>query len=162
MSDKPWIGRNGWSGLTPHQLFWEKVEVGPGCWNWRANTDPDGYGRFWFGGKLAKAPKAALVLSGVEVPAGLCVLHHCDNRLCVRPSHLFLGTGQDNMRDMAAKGRGCGMKIAARDARWIRKAYAAGLGTHKEIATQFGVSESNVSAIVRRETWGHVPQRGVR
>lgn len=91
--------------------FWEKVEKGPGCWEWRASVATNGYGQVWTdtsagrGGKKMAAHRCAWLLTHGELPAGLCVLHRCDNPLCVRPDHLFLGTLSDNTQDMLAKGR---------------------------------------------------------
>lgn len=99
--------------------FWEKVnksgrvvrpELGR-CWEWIASTDRKGYGQIMCATATgSKAPQRAhrisWMLHHVELPE-LCVLHRCDNRLCVRPDHLFLGTVGDNNRDMYAKGRGC-------------------------------------------------------
>jgi len=92
-----------------------------------------------------------------EIPDGLWVLHHCDNRACVRPDHLFLGTCQDNHDDCAAKGRNrvgekAGMsKLTIADVREIRK--LEGLFTHKKIAANYGVSRSNIGQILSGKTW---------
>lgn len=86
------------------ERFWNKVEKTESCWNWIASTDRK-YGHFLFQGKLIKAHRFSFMLENGEIPQGLDVCHHCDNPKCVRPSHLFLGTRSDNMRDMIAKGR---------------------------------------------------------
>lgn len=95
--------------------FWERVDVrGPDeCWNWLGALKDNGYGqltRLGVSKKPLKAHRVAWVLAYGPIPAGsgvhgTCVLHHCDNRRCVNPSHLFLGTNHDNVRDMHAKGR---------------------------------------------------------
>ena len=76
-----------------------------GCWLWQ-KPQPSGYGSCSFRGRTMSAHRAAWIQAHGEIPNGIMVLHKCDVRNCVRPSHLFLGTGKDNMTDMWAKGRG--------------------------------------------------------
>ncbi len=83
-----------------------KFLVGDGCWEWQAARDKDGYGLGKLRGKTTRAHRAMWILLGNAVPVypqTLC--HCCDNRRCVRPSHLFVGTNADNTHDMIAKGR---------------------------------------------------------
>lgn len=90
--------------------FWDKVRIGDGCWLWTGcRREP--YGAVWIGGRsggLQGAHRVAYTLLRGPIPDGLQVLHDCpdgDNPLCVRPSHLFLGTQADNVADCLAKGR---------------------------------------------------------
>ena len=97
--------------------FWEKVDRnGPtqahvphlgNCWTWTGYLMPEGYGQVALPHNqgAALSHQIAWQLTHGAIPEGLWVLHKCDNRVCVRPDHLFLGTHQDNMADMDAKGR---------------------------------------------------------
>lgn len=103
--------------MTDEQRFWSKVERrGPDeCWNWKAGTAGRGkviYGKAWFRGKGQSAHKVAWILTHGPIQQvrglgshGLCVLHGCDNPLCVNPRHLSLGTHQANMDDKVIRNR---------------------------------------------------------
>lgn len=92
------------------------------------------------------------------VPAGLFVCHTCDNRSCVNPEHLFLGTNEDNMKDAAAKGRTARgekngqVKLTSRQILKIRGLYQSGL-TQQKIADRFGIHQVHVSDIILRRRW---------
>ena len=85
-----------------------KVNIhGPnGCWEWQACTRPDGYGHYRYKYKNWLAHRFSWTLTNGEILEELCVLHKCDNRKCVNPNHLFLGTYKDNAVDRENKGRG--------------------------------------------------------
>jgi len=85
--------------------FWKKVKkIKNGCWEWVGATTC-GYGRIGVCGKTVIAHRLSWVWANGKIPKGLCVLHKCDNRPCVNPKHLFLGTKKDNTRDCIRKGR---------------------------------------------------------
>ena len=142
---------------------WSRVDYrGPHeCWRWLGTIDGDGYGRIFIAGKNILAHRLSYELSFDESPGLALVCHTCDNRACVNPGHLFLGTPLDNMRDMAAKGRAPvgersgSAKLTEADVREIRRRVNDG-ELQRVVAAQFGITQPNVGYIARRETWRHV------
>jgi len=133
------------------------------CHLWTAAVDRDGYGRIKVDGKMEQAHRIAWELkNNGPVPDGKCVLHECDNPLCVNPDHLFDGTHADNMLDMVEKDRQPrgeqhgGHKLTEEDVRQTRRWYDAGGMTPKEIAKTLGVSYWTIYDVLRGVTWKHV------
>lgn len=143
--------------------FWERVAKTPsGCWFWEGAVDAEGYGKLMIAGKCRKAHQVAFEFAGGErVSGNLGILHSCDNRRCVNPSHLRLGEQCDNIKDMIIRNRmprgerRAWAKLTDNAVRTIRSEAAAGvkLGV---LATRFGVHEGTIGSVVRRETWTHV------
>ena len=125
-----------------------------GCWLWLPKLQPTGYGRFNFNGRPIFAHRAAWVRHNGPVPHGLFVCHSCDNRRCVNPSHLFVGTNADNVRDAVRKGRNVrgeragAAKLSEKQVMEI----AASTDLHRVLAKRFGVSKSNIGMIKRPNT----------
>ena len=140
--------------------FLSKVKKTDGCWIW---TPPlrktDGYGQFHIGKQCYVAHRMAWMLFRGPIPNGLHVLHKCDNRKCVNPQHLFLGTPADNMRDMADKGRSTAgekhpcAKLSNQKVDEIRRRYAVGDTTQEALGAQFGVNSQTISRVVTFTSW---------
>lgn len=147
---------------TQAERFWSKVDVrgDDDCWAWQASHDKNGYGKFRVGLRgSVRAQRVAWGLTYGPIPSGLLVCHHCDNPECCNPNHLFLGTNADNAADMVAKGRSArgaqnpSSKLTEEKVLKIRALYAKGSQTQQEIATKFGVSQTQISSIVGRRSW---------
>lgn len=83
--------------------FMGKVQKLHSCWFWIASKRNTGYGAFKIYGKVIDAHRVSYMIHKGDIPYGLLVCHSCDNRLCVNPDHLWLGTYRDNVRDMYRK-----------------------------------------------------------
>lgn len=143
--------------------FESKFTKGPSCWNWIAGISNKGYGYIRVEKKLILAHRLSYLIYNGEFDFGLCVLHKCDNRKCVNPNHLFLGTRLDNCRDMDFKKRRKSLngslngnsKLASFQVEKIRELLKNGFSQRK-IAKKFGVCKSMIGYIKRNENWNAV------
>jgi len=149
-------------GVSEIERFWKLVEKLPtGCWEWRGGYYVTGYGRFapTHKGKQYRAHRYSWTLVRGHIPLGFDLCHHCDNRACVNPAHLFVGTRLDNMRDAAAKGRTqknerhWNAKLTMAKAKEIRALHQQGLSC-RSIAAQVQVSASTISRVCSRADKG--------
>lgn len=152
---------------TPfEERFWAGFARIGECLEWQRARDHRGYGRVGRGTKVFLTHRMAWELTNGPIPEGTHVLHRCDNPPCGEPSHLFLGTDLDNMRDMWDKGRGApglvrgqdnGMAILTEDqVREIRRRYVPRKVTLHALAAEYGVTYSTIGYIISRKLWKHV------
>ncbi len=136
--------------------FFSKIKKTSRCWNWTASVLHSGYGRFQTDCITRLAHRVSWVIHRGPLTGEQQVLHRCDNRACVNPAHLFLGTHQDNMDDMKGNGRRrhlCGedlpqTKLTDSDVRAIRRLWSSGKHTQRALAGRFGCAESHLHRIV--------------
>jgi hypothetical protein len=140
------------------QRFWRMVNKGApgGCWEWLGAIGSGGYGNIGtrvFNGKVnTLAHRLSWLLHRGEDAGRYCVCHRCDNRKCVNPEHLFLGTRDDNNKDRESKGRGRTAKFSESDVLAIRAAGAGG-ESGLSIARRYGAGHSNICKILRGGSW---------
>ena len=140
------------------------IDTETDCWNWQRSLTRDGYGERIRVGSRRQSPHVFSFenANAVRIPEGMLVCHSCDNRRCVNPAHLFLGTPLVNSRDAVSKKRmACGerqglSKLKATDVERIRDIHRSAQCAQTEIARYFNVSQPVISQIVLRKTWRHV------
>ena len=123
------------------------------CHDWLRSHFKNGYGQFKLQRMSLYAHRVAYEIANGPFPSHMLVRHTCDNRGCVNPKHLLLGTQLDNMRDARernrqSKGEAHGRaKLSDREVREIYDLYQSGLFTQKWVADQYGVNHATVSHI---------------
>lgn len=148
------------------QRFWSKVDIrGPDdCWDWTAGQQGSGYGTFGRGTRQEGkelAHRMAWELTNGPIPKGMCICHHCDNKLCCNPEHLFLGSYKENTADMIQKGRQPkgedhrNAKLKNSDIPRIRELLRRGTPP-REIAAEYQVARRTISCINTGATWRHI------
>jgi hypothetical protein len=147
--------------------FWSNVNKGTSvsCWEWLASLDGNGYGQFRC--PITKRPKRAHRIAwefiNGQIPKGKFLCHHCDNRKCVNPAHLFIGTALDNTRDMDKKGRRISVPmygenhamavLTNKDVLEVKDLLQSGVLTQREIAKDYGVCFSTINHIAKGRQW---------
>lgn len=145
--------------------FWANFRKSDGCWTWGGPVSAYGYGMIRTGGRGAHvyAHRLSYELHRGEIPPKMFVCHTCDVRTCVNPNHLFLGTHDDNRRDMIAKGRNArgeragGAKLTEAQAVEIIEALGRGEGA-ASLARRYRVNRGAITGIKRGHNWKHLPR----
>jgi hypothetical protein len=139
-----------------------KIKKTKTCWIWNAGLFPNGYGSVSINDHTYKASRVIYRLFYGDFNPKLLVLHKCDNKKCVNPKHLFLGTHKENMKDMTNKGRqargeSCGCsKLKEHQVLEIRKLFKASKFTVMELSRKFNVSHKLIGKIISRKAWKHI------
>lgn len=146
------------------------IEIKNGCWVWKGDLHPNGYGYTtnYETNKREHIHRVSFRIFKGEIPEGLYVCHHCDNRKCIAPHHLFLGTAKENMQDAKIKGRlehiklmhpkgekNTSSKLKESDMHEIRKLFGEGIKC-TVIARKYSVSSSVIYGIRDGKGWKHV------
>lgn len=153
------VQRETWSCLA-REFLAARASRSPdtGCLVWQGSKNPDGYGTTKFLRRTHSAHRLAWIAHRGPIAPGLHVCHRCDNRLCLEPDHLFLGTPQQNTQDMIAKGRSSGFgskRLAVADVATIKRRLLNGERV-RDLAAEANVSPSTISDIKRGLTWAFV------
>jgi hypothetical protein len=151
------------------ERFWAKVDKTEGCWEWTGCLNGDGYGNYRLKNRLMFSHRYSYIIHhpltiDLLEHREIYVLHKCDNPKCVNPSHLFLGSQSDNMRDMTAKGRGIQMNgerhhkttLTEAQVQEIRGRWLSGGITQLKLANEYRVSKATLNKIILRKTWKHI------
>lgn len=180
---------------TPLKRFWSKVNKrGPipkhmphlgRCWEWERSLYITGYASFWNGSKQMRGHRWIYEHMFGEIPIGIFICHKCDNRKCVRPSHLFAGTRSDNMKDCYRKGR-YPLEVMQKNCKAMREAGALQFGSKNpmaklteaqamealkcprvrgasdEMAKRFGVARGVINKIRSGMAWRHLKIKGMK
>lgn len=125
-----------------------------GCWNWIRSVGFHGYGQIKIRGRNYSCHRIIWTIFKGKIPKGLFVLHRCDNRKCINPTHLFLGTNADNMRDAAQKNRFV-HKLEIAEVSEVRRLSKEGF-KQVRIASILGICQGHVSKILNRKRRKHI------
>ncbi len=144
--------------MKQEKRFWGNVDKSGPCWIWTASLSKSGYGAFSDSGKYVRAHRYSWELHNGPIPDGLCVLHKSDTRSCVNPEHLWLGTHDDNVKDMRAKGRQCRGENHGRAklTEVPARAILASKEPYRVLAAKYGVIADHIYKIRAGLRWAHI------
>jgi len=144
------------------RLLSRVIESANGCWEWQGYIGRNGYGQVQvrseaFGGSSLKAHRVAFTVWNGPIPDDLLVCHRCDNRCCINPAHLFLGTAKENTADMVSKGRtrksGFPRPTLRKLSREQVEMIRVDPRTHRTIAASYGVAPRVIAALLSGVTY---------
>lgn len=142
--------------------FYSKINIDyeTGCWIWKCQQKDNGYGRFYFNGKYYTAHRFNYALTFGSIPKELFGCHMCDQKSCVNPYHIWMGTHEQNMKDMVNKKRSAILlgdkngraKLTQEKVDDMRKLNKKGMN-YTQLADFFNLGKSQVSRICRGISW---------
>lgn len=147
---------------NPRKQLEDNIAKNPvtGCWLWQGSYFPTGYGQF-NNKMLQKSPttshRASWEIHNGRIPDGLMVLHKCDDRRCVNPEHLYLGTNQDNMIDRSKRGRVHQRRLDEGKVREMRQLRQAGW-PWRQLAERYGVAMNAVISATMGTSWAYIDE----
>lgn len=166
------IGRDGKSRRThkfcsPACACWFYIDKSGGpdaCWPWTSYTNQTNYGIIGWGRKDTYLAHRVLYEDFYKTTIGpLNACHKCDNPLCCNPTHIFLGTQQDNLADMTKKGRRVPIEVKRGSSHYLTKLTEADVlamrssnKPARELASAYGMSISGIESILSRRSWKHI------
>jgi hypothetical protein len=139
-------------GLSLIERWSAYVKKTDGCWEWTGACAPNGYGQLRIGEITRYAHRLAWEFFRGSIPKDECILHHCDNRKCVNPDHLFLGDRVINSADKMSKNRHSS-KLSVEQTVQVRDSS----DPISLIASKYGITRSQVWRIRTRRSWRHLP-----
>ncbi len=153
--------------MNLHEKLLSKREIKPSpdgrfqdCWWWTGSKGGKNYGRIDIENKNCKVHRiSASIWLDFDLNSKLLICHKCDNRLCFNPEHLFVGTNQDNVRDMYSKGRNTpkqmffNAKTNKIEANQIRDLYLSGRFYQYEIGEFYNLSQQAINKITNNQSW---------
>lgn len=132
-----------------------------GCMEWQGAISPNGYGCISWERKTASTHRLAYKLAKGPIPPGMLVRHTCDNKKCINPEHLILGSNQENQTDKVLRGRSLkgeqqpSSKLTVQAVREIRE-LCNQITPIEAITARYGISRTQAVKIVQRKCWTHV------
>jgi len=143
------ITMNGIHSQSVKHRFFDKVDSMQAgeCWNWDGTISDHGYGDFWCLGKRCRAHRISWEIYYGIIPEGKLVLHRCDNKRCINPAHLYLGTNSDNMKDYIKRSKnptvGCfHSRLTSNEAEMVKVLRKYKNLSQTQLAELFSVSRS--------------------